>query len=309
MNKRMFAQGLWLYVAVVVGWIAYAALTLQAPTANAQKLYHVTPAQIVALDLTFIVPLLAIWLFAAYGTAWIKYYTNLLHGAAEARGFRNLADGIFILFIGLVTQSLVGTARSYYQDTSAIRAIVIENNYLQIIFPLAAFLLLYMGSRRLLRFTTEKPPMFGKSVSMLTVAAVSALYLWLTLHNPNRTLPVSTATPATFYLSDSMIIGTIIVPYILTWLLGVLACYNLYWFSKRSKGVIYREALRRLVIGLIGVLTLSAVIQLIGTAGIQIAAWSLGQVLMLIYALVALMAVGYLYIAMGASRLARIEEV
>ncbi len=307
MNRHRLADDINYYVLAIIGWLAYAALTLFAPTPS-KALFHISHFQIVELQLTLIIPVLIIWLAAAYGVSWSKHYARLLGDSPEAPAFRNIADGIFVLLVGLVAQSVIGAARPYVQTTDAVRLNVIAVNYVELIFGLAAFYLVYRGSRHLVAMVSNKRNIVFLAIWVFIIGVISAGYAWATLHNANRTVAVNSSAPATFYLSDRWIILTIIIPHIITWILAAIACFNLYFFSKFAKGIIYRRGLKYMVIGLIGVLALSVVVQLLGTASAQLLKLSLSQLLILIYALVALMGVGYTYIAWGASRLAKIEE-
>lgn len=155
-----------------------------------------------------------------------------------------------------------------------------------------------------------KPEKKGAHVGLVIGFVVFALlYTWFVFQNRYRTVSDNPLIQPVYYLSDSLIATTIIVPYVVAWLLGSLAASNILSYSHHAPGSIYRLFLKRFAIGSVLVISLSAFLQVISQFSEFWATLGLGSILILIYVILLVLLVGYGLIASGARRLARIEEV
>lgn len=102
---------------------------------------------------------------------------------------------------------------------------------------------------------------------------------------------------------------TIIVPYLYAWFMGLMSCYEIIMYSQRIKGLLYKRALNRLAGGIGAVIGSSIFIQFINVVYAYKTNSSLGPLLILIYLLLVVEAIGYILIANGAKNLKRIEEI
>jgi uncharacterized membrane protein len=80
-------------------------------------------------------------------------------------------------------------------------------------------------------------------------------------------------------------------------------------YAKKIKGLLYKRALNRLAAGIATVIGSSIFIQFINIVFAYKNNGSLGSLLVLIYLLLAVEAIGYILIASGAKNLKRIEEI
>jgi sulfite exporter TauE/SafE len=98
------------------------------------------------------------------------------------------------------------------------------------------------------------------------------------------------------------------MPYIYTWFIGLLAAYEIYLYAFKTPGIIYRRALKLLALGLGWTIAVSVLSQYITTLT-KVRLLKINALLILVYSLLILLAVGYLLVAWGAKKLQRIEEV
>ena len=137
----------------------------------------------------------------------------------------------------------------------------------------------------------------------------SVFYAILVLQSPYRTVSDNPLIVPTYFLSDALIVTTVILPYVITWLYGLLAVLNIWLFGQGVKGKLYRDALRPFIIGFTIVILLSVFLQVIKLFSGFFSTLGLGTLLVIVYVLVAVIAAGNLLIADGAKRLKEFEAV
>jgi hypothetical protein len=107
----------------------------------------------------------------------------------------------------------------------------------------------------------------------------------------------------------SLALLTLIVPYIYTWFVGMMAAYEMLVYNAALKGVLYRKSWSMVSVGL-GLIILSQItIQCVTTLTRQLSQLHIASILQIVYSLLFLMAAGYIVLAIGVRKLQRIEEV
>jgi hypothetical protein len=190
-------------------------------------------------------------------------------------------------------------------------ATTIIANYLAIALYLTAFWLVYLGSQALVRLAGNGH-VRGTHHNLIVIATtvVGVFYTHFTLQNPNRTVATTRgADEASFYLSDWLILLTIVVPYVITWFIGFYAAFNIIRYTDSVPGILYKRLLGSLAKGLVAIVLVTVLLQFLRDFQHIFADLSLTPLLMIIYLLLAAYTVGYIYVAAGASKLQRIEEV
>jgi hypothetical protein len=293
------------YLLVVSCWIIYAVLTLIAPQAAAAS-YRLSSLQLILLRLTVIVPIHLIWLIAAHGAVTLKRYAQMIQGAKEAAGINHIADGLLWTLGYLIASSLLSAIVPFYINLPGYDALVILRDHLAPAMSLVAFWLLFQGSQELkavAKFDTWAGP------TMWAVAGFAVIAFLLVLEF--ATAPVVAQAQADLtsvsLVNHSILIYTLILPYIVAWFLGVLACVNITKYSNRVGGVIYRRALRDVVIGLCLVITLAVTIQILSFASKFLLSLAVMPLLVVVYLLLFIYGLGFVFIRAGAKRLASIE--
>jgi hypothetical protein len=189
-------------------------------------------------------------------------------------------------------------------------SLTILRNYATLLMYLTAIWLINKGSQELLNVTKRRKDAnrFGGAFTMLT-SFLAVLYTYLIFQNPNRQVPAGKALRATYYLPDWLILTTIILPYLYMWMLGFQAVLNLYIYMRSVKGVLYKQMLGNLAKGIGGIILILIILQLLVNFASLFTSFSLGPLLLVVYLLVAGIGAGYMYVAAGAKRLQKIEEV
>jgi len=251
-----------------------------------------------------LVPYGLIWFAAFYGYGQLQAYSKAVPHSGEGKAFRKISDGLRILAWGLILQAMLALILNAVAlgNTGLHAFITIVNHYFALAVALVAFIYVNNGTHQLVNLVHARLSQFGTRILIVVAALVGALFQHYVVINQN-----TNQNP--FYLSIYPLIITIIVPYIFTWVVGIISVYELRAYAARVKGVLFRHALDQLAAGLIIVILISIAVQYVTTAFSASAHPSLGSMLTIGYILLAVEALGFALVAFGAKRLKKIEEV
>ncbi len=288
-------------VLLIVG--ATLALVLP-PSHETLQALHINATQYRVAIFTLILPYAVIWFSAFYAFSRLRQYAMLVRKTPEGEGFRDIARGVGVLAWGLalptILSMLMGAVAQHLPGFKPVQTII--NNYLAVLVPLVGFSIIGRGTRKLNDLVGARP---GQRTIRLVIAiflAVAALFIHSVLHNQN-------AHDNPYYLDIYLLLLTLIVPYLYTWAIGLLSGLEAALYAKYIKGVLYRRAMTALGGGMAIVIVASVATQYLTASFASKATTSLGFLLALLYMLLAIQAVGYVFIAIGAKQLKKMEEV
>ena len=141
----------------------------------------------------------------------------------------------------------------------------------------------------------------------VTIILLSIPYIYLVLQNPLRSQSVSPGLTSTYNLPDVLIFSTIVLPYIISWLLGLLALTNMTVFGKETKGIFYKNALKIFYNGFWIIIILAIALQYLTQFSLFFSNATLSIILFIIYLILLADIVGFISMALGANRLSKIE--
>jgi hypothetical protein len=271
--------------------------------------YHISQAEAKAVVLTVVIPYLVIWGIALAGYIRLSTYANKIGRTKDGEAFQTISRGVLLLALWLPVSAVVSAQFShiYQNHLSLTAALTILSNYINLAILVPAFIIVYKGSQKLLGVIKLHERISIRTVFLAVV--FSSLYTWLVLSDSARRYPTHTAMTASYYQPDWLIILTIIIPRLVMWFFGIQAVHNIYRYMYKVKGAIYKDALRSLANGICGVVVASIILRCFQSLSSQVGKLSLVMVLLVVYALLLALAIGYVYMAIGAKRLKQIEEL
>lgn len=299
-NKDLFY--LFMFLALV-----YLGLVLILPTADSVlERYNMTQNQARLLNLTVVLPAVGIWLSALYGYLRFRSYAQLVKESPEGEPFNKLADGLGVLAFSLPAVAILSSAFNYMaaQDADLQAIANIVRNYARLGFSLAAFLMLAAGAKDLLSTIRTREHIPVSNYLVLALILLSSVFTWLIISRPIGVEPGQNAYSA----PNWVIILTLAVPYLFAWYQGGLAFYRLYAYKVAVKGQVYKEAFASVAAGIGVVVLLSIAIQFVTTLSAQLTRLNFTPILIIVYLLVLLYAIGFGLIARGAKKFKKIEE-
>ncbi len=272
--------------------------------------YHISSGQAVGLLLTIAIPYVVIWLVALGGYLRLQDYVQSIIKGKDGAAFAVIAKGILLLTLWLPLSAILANflSRYYHVHPAATANAVRLDNYANLAILLPAFWLINHGAHKLLKVAKQPSYQFPQKI-VIAFISLSALYVLIALSDPAREAPTQAVAAATYYLPDWAIVTTIIIPRLIMWFLGIQAIYLMYLYRQKIKGALYRDALKSLSQGLAWVIGTTIVLRLFQSVSTQLVNFNLGAILLILYGLLTIIAIGYSLIAKGAKSLQHIEEI
>jgi hypothetical protein len=270
--------------------------------------YNVSELQLRLLSASILLPLVIIWVSAAYGFVHFKLYALSIKGSMRGKGTNTVANGLGII----ATQLLVSSAFSSLSSLSAVRTalggdkgVTIISTVLTLLFSLAAAVVLYQGANQLNASLGKRsrPKFVTDTFYLLTVISIGFLLaIWLRYSGSNSSVSIYDFLPIPAAI---ILVG---IPSIVVWNFYLLAAKNLHFYREHVKGRVYKQSLHWLTTGIYLILGSTVFTQLLGTFGELFANLRLVAILFIVYVLLAFIGVGYLCIARAANKLSMVEN-
>lgn len=290
------------YIGTLLLWCLYAWFTIDfnvSLTARQQQ-WGLTQSNTVALQASIIGFYLIIWMVATHGIVLLQRRAKLFGEAHLAAGFRSIVWGLIMLLTQLILVALIGTVRPLYEaDPNAIMVIATITSYIHSLFPLLGFVLIFRGVGKV----TKKTPQAAmeKRNALLVTIILAVLYALLVFTNSVRNVGIDAEIRQTYYLTDWMIVLTIMLPVLIAWLYGIRSLFMLYGYRNpllNSKG------LGKLTLGIGSILASSIVLQIISSMGAErMLTIGLFGLIGLIYLFFAFLLIGFYLAIQGATHL------
>ncbi len=299
------------YGLVFAAWAVYILLTLAAPSAQNSQPQRFSSTAILFLRITLLAPYMLTWLVAVIG--WFNFnqfaFDTQRKRAPNHAAFRLISRGLGLLIFDLIGIPMISVARSVWAENEQVAAsLTIVSNYLHIVVPLIAFSFLYAGSRKLALSGRYASGLRSNMLpSLLATSLFTTLLSLAVFGNTSRQMAPEAGRFATYYVSDPLIIITIILPLAITWLLGLQAALNTERYAHSLLQPLWRRAIIHFFHGLLAIVSSSIILQAITAFGSeQLQQVNLALILAVIYLFIIIQAVGYLFIKKSAKQLSHL---
>ncbi|MGH7142369.1 MAG: hypothetical protein ACREF5_02800 [Candidatus Saccharimonadales bacterium] len=254
--------------------------------------------------LTLIVPFAVIWFSAFYSYAQLRRYAKSISTVREGSAFKKIAYGIGVLAWGLAIPTILSIilAAITVHFPGFLTSQDIISNYVALLVPVIGFTLIGGGAGMLTRIIKNRPSQTATRIMVLIFVIIGVLFAHFAIQN-------SLQKGNSYHLTLWLLILTIVVPYLYAWFVGLLGTYELWIYSQKIQGIIYKRALVQFASGITITILGSVCLQYLAGAFFATSKDSFTAVLIVFYLLLVVQAVGYSLIALGARHLQKIEEV
>lgn len=297
------------YIGVfVVLMLLYLGLSLLVPADKATLAhYHLSDAGARAITISVVIPIAIIWTIGAFGTIQIKRYSQLIKSSKEGKPLNIISDGLMVLVIAQVLSSDISSTVGIIlrHHLSWTPTLTIINNYLAVLLTGAGLSIVAFGAWKLMNLLNRRPSPWAQHGLVFLVIILSSIYSYSIIREPIHT-PLARRL---YFMPDWLILLSIAIPYLIFWYLGFLASYSIYNYQKNVKGAIYRGSLSYVAGGIAMVVVSSIAVRFLASISTSLSRLKITPVLLIIYAFLAIIGIGFLLIAWGAKKLRRIEEV
>ncbi len=271
--------------------------------------YNLTAGQYRILFFLVQLPYVIIWFTAFYGYSNLQKYTNSIKKSAECEDFRLITRGVKYLAFGMPLISLIAICLNSISNSNQgfTPTAVITVNYLSLIVPLLAYTSIRKGTHGLAERAKVKFSIADTRSIMIILVIIGVAYCYFTFRRLN--LDSLGASDNPYFLPAWLMIGTVIIPYLFAWFSGLLAAYEMVLYSRQVQGVLYRQSMRLLSLGIVGIIAGGVGLQYLRTVLPRTGYISISNGLVWSYIFYVVLAIGFSLLIMGAIRLKRIEDV
>lgn len=299
-----------LYSYIVLVLLYFGIIFLTPPAAATLHRYHLTATTLRLLDVTIALPLAFIWYMALYGYARLKSYSQLIKTSKDGRQIVKITQGLMVLALGLPLSAVISAILKYIADNHAqltgLSSVI--SNYVNLLFPLIAFVIISGGTRGLSELVKARPTARATHALILGFVVIGVGYCYFVLAAV-RTPSLAHTDNTVYHLPVWAVLLTLVVPYLYMWFIGLFSAYQIYLYNHKVAGVLYRRSWTLLAAGVGSVILTSIVLQYLTSLSDRLNRLSLGAVLLVVYILLLLLALSYGVVALGAKKLQQIEEI
>jgi hypothetical protein len=258
--------------------------------------------------LLIVLPMIAIWFIAFYGYQMLRKYSETITASPDGPDFARLSRGVAWLAWGLPIPSIASLVLNAIANKHPgfHAAAIIIANYISLVLPLIAFIIIGNGSRGLMHRAKLNITLSGARTIIFIFVLFGVLFCYLNFRHFDLTANNSNNP---YYLPAWLMVTTIIIPYLYAWFVGLLAAYEIAIVAAKSRGLFYRQALRMCSFGIVAVIASSIVLQYISSVEPRSGHLELNYRLLAAYLFRIVAAGGFAMIAIGARHMRKIEEV
>jgi hypothetical protein len=285
-------------------------LLIPADTGTLTK-FQISGFEAKLLSLTIALPVVAIWMTGCYVYSKFKNYVDTISVDKDGKAFNLISHGLLLLVAWLPISVIVSNFFTYlyHQNSSWTAPLTIANNYINLGLILLAFGFFYIGAYELGTMHESRKLITWKIMMFLPFAIISELFIFLSLTNPARQHPANGTVIAATYLPDWLQVGTLILPYILTFYFGFFGVLYIYIYRKKVKGVIYRSALDYSAKGWLCIVVSIIFIRYLASMTTLFTSSTLQLILFVLYLLVLILLFGFILMVKSVKKLEAIEKV
>lgn len=293
-------------------WLAvlYILLIFILPASSAtMRIYNFSAFEYHIVTLLVALPTMAVWLAAFVGYSQLRGYARAIRKTPEGIYFDQLAEGCtwlaWSLPVGTIVPFVLNALAEGHPGLHA--GSIIISNYISLLLPLIAFSIVANASRGLINTVKGRLTLANVRILVVSFLLMGVLYCFLTFRHFDLSSLGSSHNP--YFLPIWLMVLTVTVPYLYTWFIGILATFELIIFRRHVHGVLYKQPLGLLVGGLLTVILSSVALQYITSAEPRTGYLVLNYKLAVTLLFRIIGGVGFALIALGASRLQKIEDV
>lgn len=289
--------------------VIYVLLTMfQGVSKQTLLLYKLTSEHYHLLLIGIVVPVIIIWFLAVYGYLLLTKYCRSIKGSKEAKAFSSIAFGFGWLAWGFpingTFSAVLNIIASHHVGFTS--TAVILHDYFMLVMALGALHFISASTHRLSFNVKPQSSLWPIRVFMLLFLMFAVAYTYIIVGN-FATNHLNGLDP--YRLPHWVVLLTYVAPYLYIWFVGLWSVMELAQYQTSIKGIVYNYSFRYLATGFAVVILSSISIQYVNSVSPRLHTLDLNKILLILVGLLVLYAVGVIFVATGARKLQKIEEV
>jgi hypothetical protein len=249
----------------------------------------------------------AAWFFGLKSVIVMRRYAESFHEIAPVTkiGLQRMSYGLLALTTNLAVAAITSASRNLFDIASPMtKWLTITVNYLYIVFPLLGLWFIFTGAQLI----ADQKLVFSRQRDNVIIAVffsliVTTFYALLIFSGPNRQVALDPAIRAAYFISDTLIFLTIVIPSFAVWMLGMLAAFQIENFLPEKFSAKQLRARQKFVSGIWAVIFSAISIQVILALGSRAVDLGLAFILLVVYGILIFLAYAYFLVMRGAQGL------
>lgn len=260
----------------------------------------------IAVRLSVSIPEIIVWFMAFFSALRFKDYASSIKNSKDGQGLNTIANALTLLVVYVMLITSGNTIVRAFTGSGYLDLAIFLNNHLPVVVALISSILLFNGSRDLIKISKSRPITPGRLViwgvpSVVLLAAFSWRFCTSAHHlNPIDGIPK-------FVLPIKLLLFSYLIPHILVWAFGILSCINLASYAAKAPGSLYKLLFKDLYYGLLLVYICIIAAQFIIISSIALNGFS--WMLLITYIILLAAIAGFLLIFRGTKKLYKIEKL
>jgi hypothetical protein len=289
--------------------LLYAALAFILPASKAAMLlYQFTDAQYQSLIFVVRLPFIVTVIAAFYSYRCLVHYVERIRDTKEGLAFSKITQGLRWIAWGLLVPATVSTLLNAIanQKPDFLMFALIITNYMYVVVSLFAFSHIVGGAHRLVQQARLLFSIRHIRVLIMVLVTIGVLFCYLISQRLHGGI---TNSYNAYYLQNWAVWATIVVPFLYAWIVGLFAALELALVARRTSGIIYKQALQWLALGIVLIIIAMCSLQYYRSVIPRSGTLKIGPSLITAYAIYGVNITGSALLAVGARRLKRIEDI
>lgn len=201
--------------------------------------------------LTLIFVEFVLWIILARVAVRFKLYARYVIGSVDGGALDYIANALLLTLLFAIILGISTTIKTLFLNTPYLNVITSVTNLIPTIVILTYSIILYLGSLKLKRILpVKKRNIKDSALSLYFLFLFFAIIIYTRYFYYSAPKNIDDDGLHYFVLAPKWLLITYVLPYIVIWVLGLMACLNLAHYANNVEGKIYRPLFRNLYKGL-----------------------------------------------------------
>lgn len=292
--------------------VIYLTLSYIYPTDPVTRVdHHLTLAEARVFAISMAITYIFIWILAFYAARELIAYSQSIKQYKDGDAFSMLASALLVIAVYLPFRTISKILLNYlaHLHPAFTQTSYLLITYINVLFPLAIYAYISIGGARLFSMVRSKVPLQHVCALALLLCMVAATYCYVAFSTSVKLTPSNWFVTIDYHIAAPLRIYTVVVPHLFMWAIGLIGTYQLYFYQRHIQGIIYKNSLMMLSVGLTLQIITTIVVQYLIVIAATIERLPVGVMLLLSVILLSTVIGAYIMIVKGINRLRVFEEL
>jgi len=253
---------------------------------------------------SILIPEIIIWLLATLTAVRFKQYVMSIKNSPDGESLNYIANALLLLVVYVILLTSADAFVRLFINTNFLESATVLGHHIPIAVAAVSGVYLFYGSQKLKQIAPAKIWTRTRGALFAVLCfALFGIFAWQ-FYQAAPTLESVDGVPR-FVLPVSVLLFTYVLPHVVLWVLGLLACINLAQYAAKVNGAIYKELFHNLYQGILLVFICIFISQFLIISSVVLSEFTF--LLAVIYGVLILGTLGFVLIFRGVKQLEKIE--